>query len=136
MGELWSGVPRFVEPCLPSARATAPHGREWVHEIKHDGYRLIVRRDGKRACVFTRQGFDWTGRFPWIEDALRSLRARSATIDGEAVWFSTCLNWTATTAATSRLRDARGRSKCCPFKPREAQVVGPDICSQTKAGDI
>jgi bifunctional non-homologous end joining protein LigD len=45
-----------------------------------------VRRDGNRARVFTRRGFDWTGRFPWIEGAVRSLRARSATIDGEAVW--------------------------------------------------
>jgi bifunctional non-homologous end joining protein LigD len=76
----------FVEPCLPSVRATAPCGRDWVHEIKFDGIRLIVRREGKRARVFTRRGFDWTGRFPLIEDALRSLRAQSATIDGEAVW--------------------------------------------------
>jgi bifunctional non-homologous end joining protein LigD len=76
----------FIEPCLPSVRATAPRGGEWVHEIKHDGYRLIVRRDGKRARVYTRRGFDWTGRFPWIEDALHSLRVQSATIDGEAVW--------------------------------------------------
>jgi bifunctional non-homologous end joining protein LigD len=65
----------FVEPCLPSVRATAPRGRDWVHEIKHDGYRLIVRRDGERARVLARHGFDWTGRFPWIEAALRSLRA-------------------------------------------------------------
>jgi bifunctional non-homologous end joining protein LigD len=76
----------FVEPCLPSVSATAPRGQEWVHEIKHDGYRMIVRRDGKRARVFTRRGFDWTGRFRWIEDALLSLRIQSATIDGEAVW--------------------------------------------------
>jgi ATP dependent DNA ligase domain len=75
----------FVKPCLPSVRPTAPRGREWVHEIKHDGYRLIMRRDGKRARVFTRRGFDWTGRFPWIEDAVCSLWAQSATIDGEAV---------------------------------------------------
>ena len=59
----------FVEPCLPSVRATAPRGREWVHEIKFNGIRLIVRRDGKRARVYTRRGFDWTERFPWIEDA-------------------------------------------------------------------
>jgi bifunctional non-homologous end joining protein LigD len=76
----------FVKPCLPSVRATAPRGQEWLHEIKHDGYRLVVRRDGKRVRVFTRRGFEWTGRFPWIEDALHSLRVQSATIDGEAVW--------------------------------------------------
>ena len=89
----WSTPPRpallpvgFVEPCLPSVRAAAPRGQGWVHEIKHDGYRLIVRRDGKRARVYTRRGFEWTGRFPWIEEALGSLRVQSATIDGEAVW--------------------------------------------------
>jgi bifunctional non-homologous end joining protein LigD len=59
-------------------RATAPQGREWVHEIKHDGYRLIVRRDGNRTRVFTRRGFDWIGRFPWIEEAVLSLKANSA----------------------------------------------------------
>jgi bifunctional non-homologous end joining protein LigD len=71
---------------MPSVRPTAPRGREWVHEIKHDGYRLIVRCEGKRAGVFTRRGFDWTGRFRWIEDALLSLKAQSAVLDGEAVW--------------------------------------------------
>jgi bifunctional non-homologous end joining protein LigD len=70
---------------LPTVRAKGPRGSEWIHEIKHDGYRLIVRRDGKRPRVFTRRGFDWTGRFPWIEETLRSLKVRSATIDGEAV---------------------------------------------------
>jgi hypothetical protein len=57
-----------------------------VHEIKHDDYRLMVLQDGKRARALIRRGFDWTGRFLWIEDALRSLRARSATVDGEPVW--------------------------------------------------
>jgi bifunctional non-homologous end joining protein LigD len=47
---------------------------------------MIVRRESKRARVFTRRVFDWTGRFPWIEDALLSLRAHSVSIDGEAVW--------------------------------------------------
>ena len=46
-----------------------------IHEIKHDGYRLIVRRAGKEVRVFTRRGVEWTGRFPLIEDALRSLTA-------------------------------------------------------------
>ncbi|HEY7246572.1 MAG TPA: DNA ligase [Xanthobacteraceae bacterium] len=75
----------FVEPCLPSVRDTPPRGAEWVHEIKHDGYRVIVRREGTRARIFTRRGFDWSGRFPWIEEGLLSLRVQSATIDGEAV---------------------------------------------------
>jgi bifunctional non-homologous end joining protein LigD len=56
-----------------------------VHEIKHDGYRLIVRRDGKVVRLFTRRGHDWTDRYPAIAAAAAKLRAKSFTIDGEAV---------------------------------------------------
>jgi hypothetical protein len=56
---------------------------DWVHEIKHDGYRLIVRRDGKAVRLFTRRGHDWTDRYPAIAAAAGKLRARSFTIDGE-----------------------------------------------------
>jgi hypothetical protein len=51
---------------------------------KHDGYRLIVRRDGDVVRLFTRRGHDWTGRYPAIVKAALRLRARSFTIDGEA----------------------------------------------------
>jgi ATP-dependent DNA ligase len=53
----------FIEPCRP------PSGPLWVHEIKHDGYRLIVRRDGLRVRSFTKNGHDWANRFPAIVDA-------------------------------------------------------------------
>jgi len=49
--------------------AKAPDSPEWMHEIKHDGYRLIVQRDGKRVRLFTRNGHDWTDRFPRIVGA-------------------------------------------------------------------
>jgi bifunctional non-homologous end joining protein LigD len=55
-----------------------------VHEVKHDGYRLIVRRDGETMRLFTRRGYDWTGRYPAIARAAAKLRAKSFTIDGEA----------------------------------------------------
>ena len=38
-----------------------PAGKDWVHEIKHDGYRLIVQRDGQRVRLFTRYGHDCNG---------------------------------------------------------------------------
>ena len=63
----------------------ATFGPDWVHEIKHDGYRLIVRRDGKAVRLFTRRGHDWTDRYPAIAAAGAKLRARSFTLDGEAV---------------------------------------------------
>jgi ATP-dependent DNA ligase len=56
-----------------------------VHEIKHDGYRLIVRRDGPAVRLFTRRGYDWTDRYPAVAAAAAKLRAKSFTLDGEAV---------------------------------------------------
>src|SRR5262249_2928957 len=60
-------------------------GREWLHEIKHDGFRIIARKDGPRVRLFSRTGNDLTGRFPLIVETLAGLRARSCIIDGEAV---------------------------------------------------
>src|SRR5204863_8135181 len=54
-------------------------------EIKHDGFRLMVLRDGARVRCFTRNGYDWADRFPAIVDAARTIKAISFLIDGEAV---------------------------------------------------
>ena len=59
----------FIEPCLPTKVAIPPTGRLWVHEIKHDGYRLMVRREDGRVRCFTHNGNDWADRFPAIVDA-------------------------------------------------------------------
>jgi ATP-dependent DNA ligase len=75
----------FIEPCLPSKAVRPPSGPLWVHEIKHDGYRLMVRRDGLRVRCFTRNGHDWANRFPAIVDAALRIKASSFLIDGEAV---------------------------------------------------
>jgi bifunctional non-homologous end joining protein LigD len=75
----------FIEPCQPSKAARPPSGPLWVLEIKHDGYRLMVRRDGARVRCFTRNGHDWADRFPAIVDAAARLKAQSFMIDGEAV---------------------------------------------------
>ena len=75
----------FVDPCIPTLAAKPPSGPDWVHEIKHDGYRLIVRRDGKAVRLFTRRGHDWTDRYPAIAAAAAKLRTKSFTLDGEAV---------------------------------------------------
>ena len=78
--------PAFVEPCVPTASARPPSGTRWVHEIKHDGYRVIVRRDGERVRLFTRHGYDWTAKYPRIIEALAALHAQTVTLDGEAVY--------------------------------------------------
>ena len=73
------------EPCIPTRGTQVPAGPEWLHEIKHDGYRLIVQRDGARVRLFTRNGNDWTKRYPLIVEAALRNRQTSFVIDGEAV---------------------------------------------------
>jgi bifunctional non-homologous end joining protein LigD len=73
------------EPCIPSRGTAVPAGKDWFHEIKHDGYRLIVQRDGKRVRLWTRNGHDWSDRFPLITEAALRNRNSSFVIDGEAV---------------------------------------------------
>jgi len=77
--------PGFIEPCLPTLGHAVPSGSQWVHEIKHDGYRFICRREGDRVRVFSRGGYDWTDRVPLIVKALAALRVKSVTLDGEGV---------------------------------------------------
>src|SRR5450631_926285 len=74
-----------IDPCIPTLAAKPPAGPGWVHEIKHDGYRLIVRREGDTVRLFTRRGHDWTERYPAIAAAAGKLRAKSFALDGEAV---------------------------------------------------
>jgi bifunctional non-homologous end joining protein LigD len=75
----------FVPPCVPTRALKPPSGPDWVHEIKHDGYRLQVRRVGDTVRLFTRRGYDWTARYPTIAGTATRLRALSFTLDGEAV---------------------------------------------------
>jgi bifunctional non-homologous end joining protein LigD len=76
---------RFIEPCLPSLADRPPCGSEWLHEIKHDGFRLLACRDAAGIRLLTRNGNDFTARYPLIVEALDALRVRSCIIDGEAV---------------------------------------------------
>jgi bifunctional non-homologous end joining protein LigD len=75
----------FIPPCLPTKADTLPSGSLWVHEIKHDGFRVIARKGGDRVRLYSRPGNDLTDRFPLIVEALSRLRSRSCIIDGEAV---------------------------------------------------
>src|SRR5262245_7296894 len=75
----------FIAPCLPTKTDKLPSGSQWFHEIKHDGFRVIARKDGDRVRLYSRPGNDLTYRFPLIVEALARLRSRSCIIDGEAV---------------------------------------------------
>ena len=73
------------EFCLPTRATAVPDGPDWVHEVKYDGYRLRLERDGKRVRLITRGGYNWTDRYPWIVEAARKVRQKRFVIDGEAV---------------------------------------------------
>jgi ATP-dependent DNA ligase len=72
-------------PCIPSRGTAVPDRPDWIHEVKHDGFRLIVARDNKRVKLYTRNGRDWTARYPLIVEAARRMRSRRFVLDGEAV---------------------------------------------------
>src|SRR6266487_2124217 len=75
----------FVEPCLPSPAKVPPSGPDWIHEIKHDGFRIMARRDSVGVRLFTRNGHDFTARFPLAAAAVAALPGGSFLIDGEAI---------------------------------------------------
>src|SRR5262245_59775098 len=81
---LRAASPAFIEPCLPLPAERPPLGDAWIHEIKHDGYRMMVRRDASGVRL-TRNGYDWSARFPTIVQPASGLNARSCVINGEAV---------------------------------------------------
>jgi bifunctional non-homologous end joining protein LigD len=73
----------FIEPCLPSVAIRPPKGPGWIHEIKHDGYRLMAQRHGVGGRLLTRNGNDWSARYPTVLDAINALKVGSCLIDGE-----------------------------------------------------
>jgi bifunctional non-homologous end joining protein LigD len=75
----------FIPPCLPTKASTPPSGALWLHEIKHDGFRVIARKDGTKVRLYSRPGNDLTYRFPLIAETVAGLPSRSCVIDGEAV---------------------------------------------------
>src|SRR6516225_8439647 len=75
---------KAFEFCLPTNATKVPAGPEWFHEIKHDGFRLRVERDGDRVRLITRGGYDWTKRYPWIAESALKNRIKQFVLDGEA----------------------------------------------------
>jgi ATP-dependent DNA ligase len=75
-----------IKPCLPSPAERPPPGPDWLHEIKHDGFRILARKDAAGVRLITCAGNDFSSRFPFIAMAVSKLPVRlSCLIDGEAV---------------------------------------------------
>ena len=88
----------------------APAGDDWLHEVKWDGYRLLARREGRTLQLASRNGTDWTGRFPDVERALLALPVASLVLDGELV-----------------VLDAQGRSDFAALQRRLQDGEGPPV---------
>ncbi|BCJ92060.1 ATP-dependent DNA ligase [Terrihabitans soli] len=78
-------LPDFVEPQLATLVAKARSGENWLHEVKFDGYRLQARLKNGKVKLLTRNGLDWSHRFPNICAGIKTLPVGEALIDGEAV---------------------------------------------------
>jgi bifunctional non-homologous end joining protein LigD len=80
-----AGMAIAFEFAIPTPGKAVPDGPGWIHEIKFDGFRMRVVREADRVRLFTRNGADWTDRYPWIVEAARRIKARRFVLDGEAV---------------------------------------------------
>ncbi|MCO5064142.1 MAG: DNA ligase D [Rhizobiaceae bacterium] len=79
-------MPDFIPPCLATLKSDAPEGKEWLHEVKFDGYRMQAHIAGGKVRLLTRTGLDWTGKFgKGIAGALAALDCSDAILDGEVV---------------------------------------------------
>ncbi len=112
----------FIEPCLPSPADKPPSGSKWIHEIKHDGYRLMARRDPVGIRLLTRNGNDWSARFPLVVEAVNHLKVRSCLIDGEVV----CCDERGL-AIFSTLRQRRNEARAFLFAFDLLELDGLDI---------
>jgi len=75
----------IIKPCLPSPAKAPPSGPGWIHEVKHDGFRILARRDSAGVRLITRKGNDFAFRFPVAAAAVAALPAHSFLIDGEMI---------------------------------------------------
>ncbi len=137
----------FIDPCLSSRAERAPAADGWVHEIKHDGFRLQIHARGKRVGLYTMTGVDWTARYPWIVEDVARLNVQHAIIDAECccdgdggvtdferlmaactmhqptLTPSICWRSTMTTCAASRSSNAKPRSLNCYARPSPASAT-------------
>lgn len=75
----------FITPCAPTLVPVPPSGSAWLHAIKHDGFRVLARRDGGRVRIWSRHATDWTDTFTAIAASMRALPVSHVMLDGEVV---------------------------------------------------
>lgn len=83
------GLPRFKEPQLATLVDNVPDGRDWIHEVKYDGYRCLIAANGVDVRAYTRSGLDWSEKFASVVEAFRKLDLPACLVDGEIVAMDT-----------------------------------------------
>ena len=78
-------MPSTFAFCIPTKATVVPDSADWLHEVKYDGYRLRLERDGDKVRLITRGGYNWSSQYPLIVQAARKIRQKQFVIDGEAV---------------------------------------------------
>ena len=117
--------PGFVAPCQPTLAHTVPAGDGWIHELKHDGFRILAFKDGDTVRLWSRNGRDWSGEFVAISAAMRALPCKRVTLllrfsehlsaeQGEAMYRHACamgLEGIVSKRITSRYESGSCRSR-------------------------
>ena len=76
--------PGFITPAQPILASKPPLGPDWLYAVKHDGFRIVARKEGDSAHLWSRNGRDWSVEFSGITAALKAWRLKSFVLDGEA----------------------------------------------------
>jgi bifunctional non-homologous end joining protein LigD len=75
----------YILPSVPVLKSRPPSGDRWIHEIKFDGWRAQLHKRGERVVIFSRNGHDFTPRFPEIRDSIACLATHTAILDAEII---------------------------------------------------
>jgi ATP-dependent DNA ligase len=119
-----AALPAWVAPQLTQLVETAPHGDQWLHEIKYDGYRMHARLDRGVVKLLTRTGLDWTHKNPTIAKAAAALDARQAISTANSA-ASVPTGSPRSTSSSSRRTSAKRRrwsSSCSIFSISTARI--------------
>jgi bifunctional non-homologous end joining protein LigD len=133
-GALWDSaakkkdLPPFREPMLATLVEAPPRGKDWIFEVKYDGYRALIAANGKDVTIYTRSGLDWTAKFPQIAKAVAAMGLDHVLLDGEIVVIDR-QGRTDFSGLVAALESGKGALSCFVFDL--LQNAGKDIGGKT-----
>jgi bifunctional non-homologous end joining protein LigD len=77
--------PGYIRPCKPVLSLKVPIGPQWIHELKHDGFRIVAHKDGDEVRLWSRNGRNWSAEMVANTAAVMALPVKRSALDGEAV---------------------------------------------------